>query len=102
MNVTAEIANRKSQMADDTSVHLGLASDARFAWGLVPADCKWALIELQKSGRLVQARSWILKEATLISKVGTSKTVLDVCFALELAAEHYLEMPADAGQGEAT
>jgi hypothetical protein len=87
-----------------------LGSDARFMWGLVPLECKRALVELERAGRLQEARAFILQDAEESLKLtGPMHSMLDYCAAMEIAAEHWLrdhpvtdsQSPIDNRQREA-
>lgn len=69
---------------------ISLAVDARFVWGLVPRQSKRALIVLQESGRLTEARAVILEQAEATLGRFSSYSSLDCCWALEAAAARWL------------
>lgn len=67
--------------------------EIRSAWGLVPADCKWALTRLKSNPEeWAKARPVILAEAEAgLKLLGRTFSNLDVMVSLEIAAEHYLK-----------
>ncbi len=79
---------------------MSIEADARFLWGLLPPDCKSALTTLQRAGRLAEAREAIIREAEQGLRLIGQHSLLDVCAALELAAEHWLSDMETAGHAE--
>lgn len=67
-----------------------MTADFRFLWGCIPADCKQSLRRIKTAGLWDQARPVILTEAEAGLKLLGKHTLMDVCVALELAAEHWL------------
>lgn len=62
-------------------------------WSLVPADLVPALIELRRDPAAWQeAKDYLVVEAAAsLRRLGTPPTDLDFCWALEAAAERYLQ-----------
>lgn len=70
---------------------MNLAAEARILWSLVPADCKSALSTIKRSGRWEEVKPVLIREAAASLKRAGSFSMLDICAALELAAEHWLQ-----------
>lgn len=68
-----------------------LAVDAKIAWSLMPPDCKDALAQIKRSGRMELARPEILADAEAQLKSRGKFSLLDVMCSLELAAERWLK-----------
>jgi len=64
-------------------------------WGLMPPDCKRALLQMHRLGLMDEGKEEILalaeKTLTRLSAQGIKISAMDHCHAIEIAAENWLQ-----------